>query len=187
MFQHIGIRHFTVMQRLLKVRLPLLAALDDPSQKKYSHLLLRDKQWSLMEELVEVLDPVEVATTALIMSGQQYATASLVLPMMTNLVKSLTKPTNVYSSTVKSVRSTLAAELQAKYALSDLRASSPLVLATALDPRFRSLAISLYMSFGEDDVKLSVHTSTMELASTQPKGNSPEPKAERPACSKRLD
>ena len=55
------------MQRLLKVRLPLLAALDDPSQKKYYHLLLRDKQWSLMEELVDV------ATTVL--SGQQYATA----------------------------------------------------------------------------------------------------------------
>ena len=121
-----------MMQRLLKVRLPLLAALDDPSQKKYNHLLLRDKQWSLMEELVEVLDPVEVATTVL--SGQQYATASLVLPIVTNLVKSLTKPTNVYSSTVKSVRSTLAAELQAKFALSDQQASSPLVLATALDP-----------------------------------------------------
>ena len=43
------------------------------------------------------------------------------------------------------------------------------------------------MSFGEDDVKQCVHTSTMELASTQPKGNSPEPKAKRPACSKRLD
>ena len=88
MFKHVGIRHFTVMQRLLKVRLPLLAALDDPSQKKCNHLLLRDKQWSLMEELVEVLDPVEVATTVL--SGQQYATASLVLPIVTNLVKSLT-------------------------------------------------------------------------------------------------
>ena len=84
-----------MMQRLLKVRLPLLAALDDPSQKKYNHLLLRDKQWSLMEELVEVLDPVEVATTVL--SGQQYATASFVLPIVTNLVQSLTKPTNVYS------------------------------------------------------------------------------------------
>ena len=60
---------------------------------------------------VEVLDPAEVATPVL--SGQQYATASLVLPIVTNLVKSLTKPTNVYSSTVKSVRSTLAAELQA--------------------------------------------------------------------------
>ena len=173
------------MQRLLKVRLPLLAALDDPSQKKYNHLLLRAKQWSLMEELVEGPDPVKVATTVL--SGQQYATASLVLPIVTNLVKSLTKPTNVYSSTVKSVRCTLAAELQAKCALSDLRASSPLVLATALDPRFRSHAISLYMSFGEDDVKQCIRTSTMELVSTQPKGNSPEPKAKRPACSKRLD
>ena len=112
MFQHVGIRHFTVMQRLLKVRLPLLAALDDPSQKKYNHLLLRDKQWSLMEELLEVLDPAEVTTAVL--SGQQCATVSLVLPVVTNLVKSLTKPTNGYSSTVNSVRSTLVADLQVR-------------------------------------------------------------------------
>ena len=43
------------------------------------------------------------------------------------------------------------------------------------------------MSFGEDDVKECVRTSTMELASTQPKGDSPEPKAKRLACSKQLD
>ena len=53
--------------RLLEVRIPVLAVLFDDSVTKRSdrYLDLKSEQWAIVEELVTVLKPLQVATTFL--------------------------------------------------------------------------------------------------------------------------
>ena len=64
---------------------------DDSVTPKSEHraLLLKDKMWTLAEDLVRVLTPAERATALL--GGQTYVTVAFVLPIISSLVKHLQK------------------------------------------------------------------------------------------------
>ena len=53
------------------------------TQKDYRDLLLKEVQWVLAKDLVDILQEFEVATT--IVSGQKYVTLSLMLPVVSDL------------------------------------------------------------------------------------------------------
>ena len=77
-----------MLERLLRLKVPLTAVQEDESTKEKDRaLLLKDKKWSMASDLVKVLQPFECATT--ILSGQQYPTLSLLLPVIAGLRKGL--------------------------------------------------------------------------------------------------
>ena len=138
---------------------PALAALlTDPNATPKAEeraLLLTHRQWSLAEDMVMVLDEFERATT--VVSGQQYVTLSLLLPIVDHLHDStIAVATKCKTTPAKSFAKGLAAELTAKFPISavepDLSDSSDssaaksaalnacAVLSAALDPRFRDLS-----------------------------------------------
>ena len=83
---------YYMLQRLVGLKLPIMAALEDESvtpKPEHRALLLKDKMWALADDLVQVLNPAERATALL--GAQSYVTLAFVLPIISSLVKHLTK------------------------------------------------------------------------------------------------
>ena len=126
-------------QRLLKLTVAIIATMEDSATKPEHHsLLLKDSKWKLADEVVSTLAPFEQATT--VFGGQQYPTLSLIPPVICSMVKSVQSPLpSRLTTATKSLRKSLAAELTSKFPIT---ASSIAVQASAIDPRFRSLAFA---------------------------------------------
>ena len=63
-----------MIERLIKLKLPILAVLDASARKQDHQLLLKDFQWKLGADMVTALRPYEIVTT--VFSGEQYPTLS---------------------------------------------------------------------------------------------------------------
>lgn len=109
---------YYMMERLLEQRWPVTATLSDPevTPRGKHYCDLKPEQWVLLEELVQGLGPFECATVFL--SGQEYATASC-LPQLVKGKGISERWENL--NTVSAER------------------DNPLVLAAAIDPRFRKM------------------------------------------------
>ena len=139
-----------MIECLLKLKVPLIAVLDSDENRS---LLLKDHQWALASEVVCVLQPFERATVVL--SGQEYPTLSLVLPVISGLCKALNEPpAAAASNTIKSFRQHLSRELRQKFEALPTSTSS---LAAAVDPRFRSLSF-----LKDDDARLELKTEILQ-------------------------
>ncbi|XP_077389161.1 E3 SUMO-protein ligase ZBED1-like [Festucalex cinctus] len=130
---------YHMLSRLLEQRWPVTAALSDPTVVKEPHLDLDAEQWNLIEELTQVLGPFEGATAFL--SGEQCVTLSALPQLVHNLKKSM------LSSTFKTASATafqaqVAEQITEKWQkLFSFQPEAPntVLLAAALDPRFRKL------------------------------------------------
>ena len=82
---------YYIIERVLEQRWPVVATLSDPeiTQRGKHYLDLKNDQWTLLEELEDVLKPYEQATVFL--SGQSYVTASVLPPLLKGLLKSTRK------------------------------------------------------------------------------------------------
>uniref|UniRef100_A0AAQ6AK64 HAT C-terminal dimerisation domain-containing protein n=1 Tax=Amphiprion ocellaris TaxID=80972 RepID=A0AAQ6AK64_AMPOC len=124
------------------------------------YLDLKSEQWSLLEELSAALKPFECATV--FMSGQKYTTVSSIPPLVKGLLKS-TQNAAFESAPLRAFQLTATEQLQERWKgetfFSDT-APNTVILATALDPRFRRL------KFLSPDEVLHVQTKlqTMVLA-----------------------
>ncbi|XP_065199166.1 zinc finger BED domain-containing protein 4-like [Sycon ciliatum] len=80
---------FLMLQRLIHLRLPIMAVLEDPKLTKSSHrhLQLKDHQWNLAKEIVAALEAPAKATTVL--GGETYCTQTLVVPVAKSLLRGL--------------------------------------------------------------------------------------------------
>lgn len=100
---------------------------------------MKPEQWSLLEELSAALKPFECATV--FMSGQKYTTISAIPPLVKGLLKS-TQTAVFESGPLRAFQLTATEQLQERWrgetAFSDT-APNTVILATALDPRFRRL------------------------------------------------
>ena len=76
---------YEMMLRLLEIRWPISAVIMDETVTKrvYRYLDLKSEQWTLMEELVEVLKPLKVATTFL--QYEHNSSLSCILPIIHGL------------------------------------------------------------------------------------------------------
>ena len=75
-------------ERLLEQRWAIFYAVlhdEQGSQSQYKHLYLKEDQWKMLEQLVVVLKPLQVATTALCESDTVFI--SLVYPIIHGLLK----------------------------------------------------------------------------------------------------
>jgi len=138
---------FYMLQRLVRLKLPIMAVLEDDSvttKPEHRALLLKDKMWTLADDLVRVLSPAERATALL--GGQSYVTLAFVLPIVSSLVKHLAKEEakaaaeqGTVKTCIKNFCNTLTLELKKKFGLDPINPVSILSLAASLDPRSRGL------------------------------------------------
>ena len=136
---------FYMLKRLLDLKVPITSVLVDPKltpNAGHRALLLKEKRWVLAEELVSVLEPYEKATSVL--SGQQYVTASCILPILTSLLRSTEARRNEAeasgSATVRSFCDLLVGEIKGKFSCDPADETSLPAVAASLDPRSRSLS-----------------------------------------------
>ena len=88
---------FYMLERLLKLKVPLRKVLDgDTATDSDRVLLLKDDQWALAADVVTVLTPFEQATV--ILSGQEYPTIFLLYPVIAGLQKALLEPIRAAAS-----------------------------------------------------------------------------------------
>uniref|UniRef100_A0A8C1VWD7 HAT C-terminal dimerisation domain-containing protein n=1 Tax=Cyprinus carpio TaxID=7962 RepID=A0A8C1VWD7_CYPCA len=132
---------YQILSRLLKQRWPVTATLSDPAvtQRAKHYLDLKPEQWSLIEELCQVLEPFEAATVFL--TGQQYITLSA-LPQLVHNLKITVQSPNPETAPVRSFQAHATEQITARWqGLTEFTPESPNItlLATALDPRFQKL------------------------------------------------
>jgi hypothetical protein len=128
----------SMLESLINNRWPISAVLSDTNvtNARCCHLDMKPEQWELAENLIKVLQPLQIATTFL--SYEANVSCSCVLPMLFGLKQSL-EPSEEHCSTISLFKCTVVAEIKRRWSLESLDPSSPLVLASALDPRFKQL------------------------------------------------
>ncbi|XP_042613353.1 E3 SUMO-protein ligase ZBED1-like [Cyprinus carpio] len=90
--------------------------------------------YKLAEELIQVLTPLKTVTT--LMSSETTPTISMILPLKEMILKSMS-PGDQDSATVKEAKAAISNDLAKRY--TDPNLHDYLQMATALDPRFKSL------------------------------------------------
>ena len=116
----------------------MVAVLSDENvtKRQYRYLDLSSDNWVILEDLCQVLEPLEVATT--FMSKETNVSLSSVLPVVNGLVSKLVTTAND-SRVIIEFKTKVVAELKQRWNLDELGTDDQSILATALDPRFRQL------------------------------------------------
>uniref|UniRef100_A0A8C5NCM1 BED-type domain-containing protein n=1 Tax=Gouania willdenowi TaxID=441366 RepID=A0A8C5NCM1_GOUWI len=131
---------FHMLSRLLEQRWPVTAALSDPAvtPRGKHYLDLKPEQWDVIQELNQALEPFEGATVFL--SGQEYVTLSALPQLVQSLKKSIQTPA-FETAPVKSYQTDVTEQITARWQGLDVfqPESNHILLAAALDPRFRKL------------------------------------------------
>ena len=152
---------FYMLERLIELRWPVTAVLSDDRVTKRSDrsLDLKGDQWVLAEQLVKVLHPIEVATAFL--SSEENASLSCVLPVMYGLVDALKTVSDLEDElpAIRSFRQKTAKDISDRWGLDSLDTTSSLVLAAAVDPRFKQLR---FLNEGESESVKEEMTKRMD-------------------------
>ena len=145
-----------MIQRLVANRWAVSAVLSDTSvTKRQDHTLnLTPQQWVLLEELTKLLEPLEVATV--FFCTERKVSISCILPIMHNVFTTLDGEEGD-SASITVFKTALRESIMRRWSLDGIEPDSPLVLAAALDPRFKSL------KFLTDDLKQSVREELSQL------------------------
>lgn len=163
---------FLMLDRLLALKLPVLAAVEDPATSCDESMKLKDAHWALAKEVVPTLAPFAKATTVL--GGEKYCTSSLVVPVIHTLVQGLQSELNDASGTITGFRACLRTELKKKFQLDPLQPLALPSLCAAVDPRSRALTF-LESEADQRCLKEQVVSVTRSLAETrQPSQTSEE-------------
>ena len=127
---------YLMCDRLLEQRWAVYAVIHDekvtPSNKRY--LDLKPDQWDLLAQLVVVLKPLQVATTAL--CTDLNTSCSLIYPVVNALLTHHLKYKSGELPIVKQFKNVVATELTCRFPFDP---SSVAAIATALDPRYHHL------------------------------------------------
>ena len=146
---------FYMIQRLLESRWPVVAFLSDESVTKRSDrfLDLRSEQWDLLQELANVLEPIEIATVFL--SYESNVSISCIYPIGFGLLDNLQVSEDV-SPSCSLFKNEVASSIRSRWCLDSIDPLAISTLATCLDPRFRNL------KFLSDTLKTSVKEELKE-------------------------
>ena len=113
----------------------------DPRNKKNKVDLLTDNELDLMQEIVDVLEPLLDATTQI--SGQSYTTLSLVIPIATNLFNIYAnEPNDGLCETTIFFKEKIMDSIKTRFG--NFNTNKAYVCATILDPNHKQVA------FGDD-------------------------------------
>uniref|UniRef100_A0A3Q2YJJ4 Zinc finger BED domain-containing protein 4-like n=2 Tax=Hippocampus comes TaxID=109280 RepID=A0A3Q2YJJ4_HIPCM len=151
---------YHMLSRLLGQRWPVTAALSDPAVTKRHYLDLDPEQWNLSEELTQILGPFEGATEFL--SGEQFVTLSALPQLVHNLKKSILSSA-FKTASVRAFQAQVTEQITERWQklfLFQPEAPNTVLLAAALDPRFRKLKFLP----AEDVFKVQCTIQSMALA-----------------------
>ncbi|XP_049331875.1 E3 SUMO-protein ligase ZBED1-like [Astyanax mexicanus] len=152
---------YYMVSRLLEQRWPVTATLSDPevTPRGKHYLDLKAEQWTLLEELEQVLKPFEQATVFL--SGEAYVTSSALPPLVKGLQKS-TQKISFESAPVNSFQTSAGHEMVSRWE-GEIKfkevGKNVCLIAAALDPRFRKLR---FLS-SDDSLKVQIKVQTLAL------------------------
>jgi hypothetical protein len=155
---------YEMMARLLEMRWPITAVLSDDTVTKRSekNLDLKSDQWSLMEELVDVLKPFQVATTFL--QYEHNSSLSCILPIFHGLDLNV-QPLPDDSAAIRIVKTKIREQINARWKLDDLDICSLDVIGPVLDPRFKQmkyLSNEQIVAVKEEIKRRMIHLTTSE-------------------------
>ena len=131
---------FLMFQRLLEQRWAIYAVFYDEhgTQRQYKHLHLKEEQWNLMEQIVKVLEPLQITTTAL--CETEIVSCSLIYPVVNGLLKNHLLVDENDLPAVKRFREVVTLEIQNRFDVEDaVEEQSVAVFASILDPRYHQL------------------------------------------------
>ena len=165
---------FYMIRSLLENRWPVIAVLSDETvtKRQYRYLDLSSDNWVILEDLTEVLEPLEVATVFL--SKETNVSLSSVLPVVNGLVSKLATTAND-SHIILEFKTKVVADLKQRWKLDELDTDGLSVLATALDPRFRQL------KFLSNEQRSEVKEELLRRASATEKANGSATSVDPPA------
>ena len=120
---------------------------DTTVTKRQDHTLdLTAQQWVLLEELAKLLEPLEIAT---VLFYTEKVAISCVLPVMHSVMTSMGCEEDD-SPSIVAFKTAVVDSIMKRWSLDGMEPNSPLVLAAALDPRFKSL------KFLTDDLRKTI-------------------------------
>ena len=129
-----------MFQRLLEQRWVVYAVLHDErgSQSKYKQLHLKEEQWNLMDQMVTVLEPLQIATTAL--CETEIVSCCLIYPVINELLKNHLVPGESDLPTVKRFKEVVAKDMERRFNVSEaVKEQDVAILATIIDPHYHQL------------------------------------------------
>lgn len=181
---------FYMCESLLENRWPISAVLSDESVTKVEHrrLDLTSTQWELLSDLVKLLHPLEIGTTYL--CSEASSSLSSILPVVFGIIKHLEVKEND-SVVIKRFKISVENQIRCRWHLDDLNVSDINVLASALDPRYKSLTFLDANKITE--VKEELKNQTQQLTVDQSanvnitNGSSDSQESQPPAKKKALD
>ena len=108
------------------------------TQTQHRCLDLREPQWALLEQMLTVLKPLQMATTALCES--QVVSVSLVYPVINGLLKKHLVVNGTDLPAVKAFKENVSAEITCRFIPNSINiVNKPPLLAAAVDPRYKQL------------------------------------------------
>ena len=148
---------FLMFKRLLEQRWAIYAVLYDEhgTQSQYKHLHLKEDQWNLMEQMVEVLEPLQIATTAL--CETQIVSCSLIYPVVNGLLKNHLLIGEDDLPVVKRFKEMVTQEIQNRFNVEKaVEEQSVAIFAAILDPCYHQL------KFLSDQMKAQAYSTFRE-------------------------
>lgn len=127
---------FYMLQRCVDLE-EEIKGIEEPIEKELS--VITSVEWTLTRELYLLLKPFDDVTKSI--NNESYCTASLVIPLvngLNNVCLNLTK--KPFSNFAKTVLANLQFGLKKQFA--DIEGKETLLLATFLDPKFKTMAFS---------------------------------------------
>ncbi|PIK35349.1 putative zinc finger BED domain-containing protein 1-like [Apostichopus japonicus] len=132
---------YFMLERIVEQRWPICAVLSDRTYTSLSDARvfeMTDEHWRLAEDLVPCLQNLQIATT--ILSSGTSPTLSTVQPVMRAIDSNHLQVKPNDSAAIKSFKKTVSAELKRRFDMSDNTDVTPALIASAVDPRYKSLS-----------------------------------------------
>ena len=122
----------SMLKRLAEQQAAIAAVL---MEGKVRYLMPEGGDWTVIEELVNILEPFQKVTEA--MSTEKYPTISSVKPLFYKLLERVLKVEHSDSSISKQMKKEIKSDLAGRYQSSELK--TVLNVTTFLDPRYKAL------------------------------------------------
>lgn len=143
LIQHVKTRWnscYHMLQRIVEQKVCIAAVFNDRSivsQSKALHLEIISSDFILIEEIVTILEPFEVATTY--MSTAQFPTLSVVAPLIISLIDNFLKPNQNDSIDAANLKKEIKIQLFSRFAFIFSEKKEIHIIASYLDPRYKNL------------------------------------------------
>lgn len=121
-----------MLQRLQEQQAAIAATL---MESKDTHLMPEGSEWKIIDELVNVLTPFNLATETL--SGEKYPTISMIVPLLHKLLNVSLKICDNDDTCTKEIKKAISGDLCSRYQSTDIQ--KLLKVATYLDPQCKTL------------------------------------------------